>query len=84
MHTRFEGDHGDFLLPTNRVGELFFDAVVGLLLRRVGDGRELGVAAASGKDVLLLVHMDGALGAVQPYLCARGQPGGRTTRKKAG
>src|SRR6266446_2834519 len=71
MHARFEGDHGDLLRPANRVGELFLHAVVGLLLRRVGDCRELGVAAASGEDVLLLVHIDSALSAVKPALIAR-------------
>ena len=76
MHTRFKGDHGDLLRAANRVGELFLHAVVGLRLWRIGDLRELGVAATSGEDVLLLVHMDGALGAVKPYLIARGQPGG--------
>src|SRR5262249_23630525 len=77
MHARFEGHHGDLLLAANGVGELFLHAVVGLLLRRVGDLRELGIAAATGEDVLLLVHMDGALGAIKPYLRACGQPGGR-------
>src|SRR5262245_23282122 len=77
MHTRFEGDHRDLLLPANSVGELFLHAVVGLLLRRVGDLRELGIATATGEDVLLLVHIDSTLGAVKPYLCARLQHGGR-------
>src|SRR5438874_550792 len=56
MHARFEGDHGDLLLAANGVGEFFLNAVVGLLLRRVGDLRELGIAAATGEDALLLVH----------------------------
>src|SRR5205807_2009231 len=68
MHARFKGDHGDLLRTANRVSELFLHAVVGLLLRRVGDLRELGIAAASGEDVLPLVHMDGALSAVKPCL----------------
>src|SRR5215471_999776 len=72
MHARFEGDHSDLLLATNGVGEFFLHAVVGLLLRRVGDFRELSIAAATGEDALLLVHMDGPLGAVKPYLRARG------------
>src|SRR5262245_61170420 len=71
MHTRFEGDHGNLLLPANSVGELFLHPVIGLLLRWVGDLRELSIAAAAGEDVLLLVHIDGALGAVKPYLRAR-------------
>src|SRR5215510_905492 len=71
MHARFEGNHGDLLLAVNGVGELFLHAVVGLLVRRVGNLRELGIAAATGEDVLLLVHMDGALGAIKPYLRAR-------------
>src|SRR5262252_7375240 len=72
VHARFEGHHGDLLLAANGVGELFLDAVVGLLLRRVGDLRELSVAAAPGEDTLLLVHMNGALGTVKPDLRARG------------
>ena len=46
--------------------ELYLHAVVVLLLWRVGHCRELGIATASGADVLLLVHMDSALGAVGP------------------
>ena len=65
MHARFEGDHSDLLLATNSVGEFFFHAVVGLLLWRVGDRRKLGIATTSGKEALLVLHMDGALGAVK-------------------
>src|SRR5215831_9185008 len=72
VHARFEGHHGDLLLAANGVGELFLDAVVGLLLRRVGNLRELSVAAAPGEDTLLLVHMDGPLGTVKPDLRTRG------------
>ena len=50
MHARFEGHHGDLLRAANGVGELFLDAVVGLLLRRVGDFRERSVAAAALKQ----------------------------------
>src|SRR5262245_52529485 len=71
MHTRFEGCHSDPLLPANSGGELFLHAVVGLILRRIGDLCELGIAAATSEDVLLLVHIDSALGAVKPYLRAR-------------
>jgi hypothetical protein len=53
MHARFEGDHGDLLLAANGVGEFFLHTVAGLLLRRVGDLRELGIAAATGEDALL-------------------------------
>jgi len=53
MYTRFEGDHSDLLLAANGVGELFLHMVVGLLLRRVGDLRELGIAAATGEDAPL-------------------------------
>src|SRR6266511_4126066 len=45
MHARFEGDHRDLLRAASRVGELFLHAVVGLLLRRVWDLRELLVPA---------------------------------------
>ena len=50
IHAGFERNHGDLLLAANGVGELFVDAVVGLLLRRVGDFRELRVAAAALKQ----------------------------------
>jgi hypothetical protein len=66
MHTRFEGHHGDLLFPANGIGELFLHVVVGLLLWRVGDRRKLGIATASGEEALLVLHMDGALGAVKP------------------
>jgi hypothetical protein len=66
MHTRFEGHHDDLLFPANGIGELFLHVVVGLLLWRVGDRRKLGIATASGEEALLVLHMDGALGAVKP------------------
>jgi hypothetical protein len=65
MHTRFEGHHGDLLFPANGIGELFLRVVIGLLLWRVGDRRKLGIATASGEEALLVLHMDGALGAVK-------------------
>lgn len=65
MHTRFEGHHGDLLFPANGIGELFLHVVVGLLLWRVGDRRKPGIAPASGEEALLVIHMDGALGAVK-------------------
>ena len=66
MHARFEGHHGAFLLPANGIGELCLHAVVGLPLWRVGDRRKLGIATASDEEALLVLHMDGALGAVKP------------------
>src|SRR5215813_4513430 len=76
MHARFEGNHGDLLRAANRIGELFFHTVEGPPFRGIGDLSELFVAAASGEDLLLLVNLDGALGAVKPDLIARGQSGG--------
>jgi len=50
MRTSFARHHGDLLLAANGVGELFLDAIVDLLLRRVGDFRALSVVAAALKQ----------------------------------
>ena len=70
MHTRFEGDHRD--LPRPRIA-LANSSSRGSkpASQGVGDLGELGVTATPA-EWLALVHMNGAFGAVQPYLIARG------------
>ena len=74
MHARFEGRHRDLFDTPNRVGELLFHPVVGLLRPGVWDFGELGVSASSGEHVLPPVDVDRALAAVYPGLIAGRQP----------
>ena len=70
MDTRFEGCHRDFFDAPNRVDELLFHPVIGLLRTGVRDFSEFRVTTVSGKDVLPAIDVYGALAAVDPCLIA--------------
>ena len=68
MDTGLEGDHIYLFCSPDGVRELFLHTVVCLVFRRVIHFQQLGVSPLASKDLLLLVNMDGAFGAVDPYL----------------